>query len=86
MNQPKYPKPQSNFPLFSWSEPETKESFQIMLELTIEASSFRKQRAMQSEFSYCVKKVTSYEFSCDGAKSPYLRDRTSTQHDLLQCV
>jgi hypothetical protein len=73
MNQPKYPKPQSNSALCSWSEPETKESFQIMLALTIEASPSRKQRAMQSEFSYYVNKVTSYEFSCDGAKSPYLR-------------
>ena len=39
---------------------------------------------MQSEFSYCVNKVTSYEFRCDGAKSPYLKDSTSTQDDLLQ--
>lgn len=34
----KIPKPQSNSALCSWSEPETKESFQIMLVQTIEAS------------------------------------------------
>jgi hypothetical protein len=40
----KIAKPQSNSALCSWSELETKESFQIMLALTIEASPSRKPR------------------------------------------